>query len=370
MEEEGTTKDSILDEVLEHENVSPEMMEMLCNLGTSTIPNLIGFFGDGEKLTLSDIPKGNGEYLHEHTNSDEELGTSKLPDKANSKLPRSFWSNRKWLEREGITKEQRLEANLSEKNSIELVSPLDPESLMGNLMPINERRIKSGDDTKTNLNKDRLTVLEEIPTMEGVFSQCQDLSSVGGIWKCEDRDGNPVYVDTDASMPLAKKHKGHNNTGVYPTHYYKVGDYMEFDEVKKVVDVCGQYNSDIVPVVLLILLRYRANEKKGKREMKASFKHDNDLYEMEENQKQLHKLEKYLIRLLITTVACLSSGDHGLSKAHLDRFNWYDWSFASIDRYWEDECATEREETKAMAKASSKLRLLHALRIVLHSQKR
>jgi len=368
-----SASDDTIHKLLDDEKIPPEVRNIIGTLGRDVIDNIQKSIRTDRKLTSSAVP--DGQYLHQHINNNlKENDTTQMQPIASCFVYRSMWSKRDhWVNK--VAPDKRLAANLSAKDSIEVKTPTNSMLLHNNLIPMNELPVKGGRDIERVLKAERLKVLERKPDLRGVYSQGEDVSSVEGIYKCKDGDGNIVYVDTKRKMPLARNLKRSNQP--VPSYYYLVKDYMKLDDVTKLIKTCGANNINIIPGVTMLLLRWVAGKEKAEKHLKGAASDDDKLYGKNENKSQVEVLEKYLIRLLISFVECLVDECCDLDVVDFDRIFWAEWILTNRNKHWDESELKDREAMQGMvstelasADGKRKLRLLNALRVVLHSHKR
>lgn len=319
-------------------------------------------------IKLTKTISNSSDYLYTYIDMQSCINSyNNCPNKITCSIDYSIWSRREHARPE----------NFDGKRSIRLTVESDPHKLQNTLIPFNEAPRRRGQSWEKVLKNDNVTILSKKPNFQdAIYCNGMKVVDIEGVWACQKTNsGVKFYLDTKGILPLAQ---------CFPLHakfvyYYLPLDLLTHAEINNTIIKCSMYNPNIIPVALLLLLRFADKKKLVEMQDLATRKQDEGIFTNDAYRTQKERLLLFLRRLLSAFVNEMNQ----LVLTDLDRLPWSKWPHVleDGDQYFDEETVVDRVATRNIATrdASSKneatmilksLHQLHTARILLHSQKR
>ncbi len=295
---------------------------------------------------------------------------SKLQTIVECKLLWSMWSRIRDARPERCT----------DVNSIVLRAHTTPHELHHTLIPMNQAQPLRGRTWDELLRSQRLEVIsKDLSTANPeLYCHAERVTDWTGVWLCRMRNTNvEVYVDTKGRLPLAAQYDHAEHA-----FYYAVNNLMSKEQVEATINTLGQYDStgSIIIGGLLLLLRFKAKYQQVEFELAKEKKKEKQQFEQPLFIDAKRATNKFFVRLLESFLKKLPE----LNLQQMDRFPWETWLYWSTDsnKYYDQEAQPNRVETQRMIDEllqecatdedrramSERIKLLHSIRALLHSQ--
>ena len=255
-------------------------------------------------------------------------------------------------------------AKYDSSDDITIHMPTDAERLVNCLIPINEPPTGGKAQNYADKRLERKGFVNI--TAE---SQCKQITDYEML-KCYDKVTNQtVYIDVHGKLPkLAKKVKSPWNHA----HYVLARDVITREELDRSLEICGEYNFEYLPPMLIFLSRLKGNLKREE-EQENKLQHKIDKYTQDETvMGKVKEFEIFFERLLHFFIKHM----HMLNVSDVTRLTWAYWNVwrTDLEVLFDDADRMDRENTRKQSgvKVCNEVRsnnmFLHYITTLLHTQ--
>jgi hypothetical protein len=340
-----------------------EVIKMAKEKGSAFIRTLIKSMPDDTKLAIpGDIPLE--AFLHYYLDMKEPLEhTTHDVEYVAACVPHSVASRRDYSRpaKEGSPKD------------ITLVVPLDIDSLMDVIIPMNEPPKGNNKKTKGYVGNE----LKEVGIVRKTFISQNKTIRDYEIMECFDKKKNQtIYVDINGDLPSLTTRKSKKGkllrTSWNHAHYYLIRDILTRDEVSSAIDFSRVYNQSYLPVILLFMCRTKGKlyeERTKEDKLTAELDKYSDCKQL---QSRLNEFQQFFERYLTSIIRNITM----ISIEDLERLTWSAWNNWNdrLEQVYNEEDKKSRLDTRSLAKkffdktTIEKNSLIHYVTILLHTQ--